>query len=169
MATPNDRSIVITGFMGTGKTTVGTILARQLARPFVDTDVEIVKRAGKPIPAIFAEDGEPVFRQYERDLVAELAEKRGLVIATGGGMLVNPENRDRLLQTALVVCLDASAEVIGARLSRDSGRPLAANWAELLEKRRAAYAAIPLHVNTANCTPEQVAERIIRLWQTEST
>ncbi len=169
MAIPNDRNLVITGFMGTGKTTVGTILARQLARPFIDTDGEIVKRAGKSIPEIFAQDGEPAFRQYERDLVAELAARRGLVIATGGGMLVNAENRDRMLRSALVVCLDASAEVIGARLSRESGRPLAQHWADLLEQRREAYAAIPTHVNTAECTPEQVAERIMGLWQTEST
>src|SRR5690606_21716287 len=82
----NDQNIVVTGFMGTGKTTVGRRLADLLRRPFIDTDVEIAQRAGKSIPQIFAEDGEFVFRAMERELCAELAQRRGLVIATGGGM-----------------------------------------------------------------------------------
>ncbi len=167
LATPEDCNLVITGFMATGKTTVGRRLAALLDRPFVDTDAEIIKRAGKPIADIFAQDGEAAFRQMERDLVRELAEQRGLVIATGGGMLVIPENRDLLLRTAFVVCLNAPPQVIGARLSRERGRPLASNWLELFEKRRDAYAAIPNHIDTMEKTPDQVAQEIIARWRSK--
>lgn len=163
---PQDtRNIVLTGFMASGKSTIGRRLADRLHRPFLDCDVEIVKRAGKPIAQIFAEDGEPAFRQMERELVEELASQSGLVIATGGGMLVDPINRQRMIDTGVVICLDTPPEDIERRLSGSKERPLASNWRELYEKRREAYQAIPYHVNTAGLSPGQTTERILALWR----
>ena len=161
-----NRHIVITGFMGTGKTTTGRVLAEKLNRPFVDMDDLIIERAGKSIPKIFAEDGEPVFRTLERDILQELAQTGGQVIATGGGALVADANRQLMKGATFLVCLTAVPEVIESRLSRDgAGRPLAQGWRELLDKRASAYADIPIQIDTSNRQPQQVAEEIIRLWQ----
>src|SRR5690606_25221150 len=100
------------GFMGTGKSSVSRRLAKRLDRPLVDTDDEIVRRAGRSIPEIFERFGEAHFRGLERDLCRELAGQPGLVIATGGGMLVNDECRALMIESAFVVCLDASPATI---------------------------------------------------------
>ncbi len=164
MATP-DRNIVVTGFMGTGKTTVGERIAELLKRRFVDADDVIVERADMSIAAIFETQGEAAFRALEKEVCRDLAGERGLVIATGGGMLVDADNRAAMLASGLVVCLDAAPEVIRERLEGATDRPLAGDWQALLDKRRAAYAAIPLHVDTADKTPEQIAKEIIDLWR----
>lgn len=158
-----DRNIVITGFMATGKTTVGRLVAHKLGRPFIDTDAVITQRAGKSIPEIFAQEGEAAFRQMERELTRELAGKRGLVIATGGGLLVDPVNRDLMLKTGWVICLMALPQQIEARLKADTiGRPLAANWRELYEKRLDAYYQLPYRLWTDELQPDAVAEQIAR-------
>lgn len=163
MAT-NDRNIVLTGFMGTGKSAVGQIIAQRLDRPYVDTDDFIVKGAGRSIADIFAKDGEPAFRYMERRACRFFAGQRGLVISTGGGMLVDASNLAVMLASGLVVCLNASADTIRQRLVAQTGRPLfAGDWEALLEKRRPAYAAIPHQINTDGKTPEQVAEEVIAL------
>ena len=118
------KNIVITGFMGTGKSTVGQMLAARLGRRFVDMDVILSARAGKAISAIFAEEGEAVFRSAEATLCAELAQERGLVISTGGGALVSAENRDALGASGVLVCLNASADEILRRLAATADRPL---------------------------------------------
>lgn len=162
-----DCNIIITGFMGTGKTTVGRRIAALTGRQFIDTDDEIVRRVGMSIPQIFAREGEPRFRELERRLIRALANTRGLVIATGGGTLVNDENRRLMQTTGFLVCLDAPAEDVQRRLALSAiDRPLASNWRELYERRRTAYEAIPRHVDTAAKSPDEVAEEIIRLWQT---
>lgn len=166
MTTPN---IILTGFMGTGKTAAGQAVAERLGRWFVDMDAIIERRAGKPVSAIFTQDGEPVFRQMEVALCRELAGERNLVIATGGGALLSDENRQALGETGLLICLHAPAEVILARLGDVDDRPLLAGpdrrarVEALLAQRSAAYAALPHHIDTAGLTVEQVAERVIRL------
>lgn len=158
------RNLILTGFMGTGKTTVGRLVAQRLGMPFVDTDDEIVRRAGLPIPEIFARYGEAEFRKLERAICSELAADHGQVIATGGGALVNTETRIAVAEGNLLVCLMAAPETVRVRLADPSGRPLAKDWQNLYEKRRAAYAEIPQQVDTSDKTPEQVAEEIIKLW-----
>ncbi len=166
MTTPN---IILTGFMGTGKTAVGQAVAERLGRWFVDMDAVIERRAGKPVSAIFAQDGEAAFRQMEADLCRELAGERSLVIATGGGALVPEANRTALAESGLVICLDASADTILARLGEAADRPLLAGpdrrarVEALLAQRAAAYAAIPHHIDTDGLSVEQVARRVIRL------
>src|SRR5690349_12571702 len=108
----NDRNIVITGFMGTGKTTVGRCVADNLKRRFVDTDDKIVESAGKPIPQIFADDGEAAFRHIERRICRFYAGQRWLVIATGGGMLVDESNLSVMIASGFVVCLNATPDAI---------------------------------------------------------
>lgn len=169
MATMPDRNIVITGFMGTGKTTVAKKVAKQLNRPFVDTDEKIVEQAGKSIPEIFAQDGEAVFRHHERRVCRFYAGQSGLVIATGGGALVDADNRNVMLASGLVVCLLASKEAIRQRLAGQTGRPLfSGDWEALYDKRADAYAAIPHQIDTTSIKPDEVAQEIIRLWQNES-
>ncbi|MBN2390522.1 MAG: 3-dehydroquinate synthase [Anaerolineae bacterium] len=165
-------NLILTGFMGTGKTTIGREAAERLARTFVDMDDEIVARAGKPIPRIFAEDGEPAFRAIEAAVCADLSARDGLVIATGGGALVNPANRAVMQRGGVVICLDAKPDEILRRVGSDDGRPLlnvpdpAARIAELLAARRDAYGAIPWHIQTDCYTVGDVVAQVLVLAET---
>ena len=159
-------NIVLTGFMGTGKSTVGKLVARRLKWPFVDSDEEIVRRAGLPIPQIFAQLGEPHFREIEREVCRALAGRQQTVIATGGGMLVDPTNREVMQASGLVVCLSASSKTLARRLRNDGSRPLASgDWRSLLARRQAAYDSIPYQVDTSGRKAADVAAEIIALWQ----
>jgi len=166
----NDHNIVITGFMGTGKSTVSRLVAEKLGRMLVDTDAEIEKRIGKPVARIFAEEGETYFRLVERRMCRFLAAQRGFVISTGGGMLVDDGNRDVMLASGTVVCLTADPEVLAERLRADqSDRPLMrGNWRGLLEQRRSAYESIPIQIDTSHKSPDQIADEIVALCQTAS-
>jgi shikimate kinase len=166
----NEHNIIITGFMGTGKSTVSHLVAEKLGRTLVDTDAEIEKRIGKSVAQIFADEGEAYFRLIERRMCRFLAAQRGYVIATGGGMLIDDGNRDVMLASGTVVCLMADAEVLAERLRADqSDRPLMkGNWRALLEQRRSAYAAIPNQIDTSQKSPEQVADEIVALCQAAS-
>jgi shikimate kinase len=155
--------------MGTGKTTVGKLVAKKLGWPFIDADDEIVRQAGMSIPAIFAQRGEAGFREIERDVCRALAGREQVVIATGGGMLVDESNRAVMLESGLVVCLVAPAELVNKRIGSDPNRPLLkTDWRALMEKRKPAYDSIPCQVDTTRKTPDRVAAEIIRLWQTHS-
>lgn len=166
----DNRNIVITGFMGTGKSTVGRLVAEKLGRPFMDTDEELVRRVGMSIPEIFQRQGEQGFRHIERRLCRFLAAQGGYVVSTGGGMLIDESNRDVMSASGWVVCLTADPEVIMTRLKQDTvERPLLkGDWYGLLEKRRPIYDTIPNQIDTTGKTPEQVANEIIQLWQTVS-
>lgn len=169
--TTKKRNIVLMGFMGTGKTSVGKKLASRLGMEFVDMDHVIEARAGKPISRIFAEDGEPHFRKMERDLTVELAARSGLVIGCGGGVVLNPDNVRDYQRTGLVICLTATPETIFQRTARAHHRPLLEEKdrlqriKDLLEKRRALYEAVPNRVDTESLTTYQVVEVILRLYQ----
>ena len=167
-------NVVLTGFMGTGKSRIGREVARCLGRPFVDMDAEIEARAGKSIPRIFAEEGEAAFRRMEAGLCRELGGRRGLVIATGGGALLNPANRTAMMGNGVVICLTASAGEIHRRVSAGDvpGRPLLnradplAEIERLLALRKDAYDAIPWQVDTTGLPVEEIVERVIRLAST---
>ncbi len=118
------HNIALVGFMGTGKSSVGQVLARILRFRLVDTDDLIERHAHRPISAIFAQEGETRFREYERAVVEDLIRYRRTVIATGGGLITNPANMESLKSHSLVVCLWASAEVIWKRVRYQAHRPL---------------------------------------------
>jgi shikimate kinase len=163
--------IILVGFMGTGKSTVGRLVAERLGWRFTDTDQVIEGRAGKPVREIFTQDGEAAFRALEADVCEELRMWRNTVIATGGGILLAPENRTRLFRAGLVICLSAPAEQIARRLAHDSDRPLLAGadrlqkMQELLGARQAVYALAPYRIETSGMTPFAVSERVIQLWR----
>ena len=170
------QSVILTGFMGTGKTAVGQLVARRLGLPFVDMDAEIEAQAGKPVREIFGEEGEAAFRRMENQLCEELATGRlrselaeGAVIATGGGALINPENRSLMSQRGLVICLDTSPDEILRRLGDEATRPLLdvndprAEIERLLSARREAYEAIAWHIDTTELSVEQTARRVVSL------
>ena len=163
------RNIVLTGFMGTGKTTVGKLLAAELGYQFVDTDDLIEARLARTIPEIFAEWGESVFRQTEADIAAELAQQDRLIVSTGGGLMLNPQNAALLGGTGDVFCLAATAEEIMARVMADEAgaeRPLLASpnpearILELLADRAEAYRQFT-QIATTDQTPEQVIQAIL--------
>lgn len=117
-------NIYLVGMMGAGKTTIGRQLARRLHRRFVDADHEIAARTGVAIPVIFEIEGEPGFRRRESQVIHELARETGLVLATGGGAVLDPDNRRCLARSGLVVYLDVPPEVLYERTRHDKGRPL---------------------------------------------
>lgn len=171
-----NANIYLIGFMGTGKTTVGQRVAERLGMRFVDMDDEIVARAGKPIPAIFADDGEPAFRRIECAVAADLSRKTGRVVATGGGVVLNDANMRNFYDSGVVICLSATPDAILDRVEGDTNRPLLAGTREekkakmaaLLEKRGALYTAIPHQVDTSPLIAEQVADRITAIHRRET-
>ncbi len=174
MDTPSEalprHNIVLAGFMGTGKSTVARVLAARLGWRMIDSDARIVEQVHMSIPEIFASRGDAYFRQLEREIAPQLAAIPHVVIATGGGMLTRAENLATFNARGMVVCLNASPESIWARIGHDRNRPLLhGDWRALLESRKAAYAAIPLQVDTSGKSIEQVADEVLALWKSEST
>ncbi len=163
-------NLIITGFMGTGKTKVGREVARRLGREFVDMDDVIAQRACQSIPAIFAREGEAIFRHREAKLCQELSQRRDLVIATGGGALIPEANRRCMEASGFVVCLNCAVEEVLRRLANAGDRPLLevadrrAEIERLLERRQYAYGAMPAQLDTTRLTMDEAAERVISLW-----
>jgi shikimate kinase len=161
------RHVVLVGLSGSGKTTVGRLLAARLARPFVDTDDVIERLAGKLIPDVFANDGEAAFRAIEREAVAEALKSEDAVIATGGGAPVDATNRQALWDGNTVVWLDAPVEALAQRVGETGfGRPLlsggSATRLEALRRDRAhIYATAHLHLDTATLTAEDAVQAIL--------
>jgi len=165
------RNIVLVGFMGTGKTTVGRLLSERTGMPLVDMDERIEERAGKTINRIFAEDGEKAFRALERQIARELSAQSGLVVSTGGGVVLDPDNISDFERNGLVVCLLASAETILERVESDNTRPLIAGEKkekilQLLETRRPLYEAFEHKIDTEGASPESITDQIIALYET---
>ena len=163
-------NIILTGFMGTGKTTIGKRLAKRLGWRFVDVDQWIEECAGLSIPRIFAERGETVFRRLERRCISRVVHCRHHVIATGGGAFVDPQSRARLRVSGPVICLAAKPQVIFARISRNAAmRPLLsgspnppARIRTLLAQRAGAYAQADLTVDTSDLSIDEVVEQVWR-------
>jgi len=152
--------------MGTGKSSVGRALAYHFRFEFVDTDELIVKRAGKPITDIFEQDGEPAFREFEKEIVSELDQNSGLVISTGGGLGADADLLAKLKEHALTVCLWASPDTIYERVRQSSHRPLLnlpdprARITELLAERQSVYKQADLLISTELRNVKEVAHQI---------
>lgn len=164
--TSSTANVVLTGFMGTGKTTVGRLLAERLDYEFVDTD-QIIEADHGPIPVIFAEQGEEAFRTIEQRVAADLATGTKRVIATGGRLMLDPANAEALGSAGRVFCLTARVETILERVLGDgtAHRPLldgddpAGRITALLEERAAAYAAFE-SVDTEGRSPAAITDEI---------
>lgn len=164
------KNLVLTGFMGTGKTTVGKILAKKLGYRFVDTDIEIEKQEGKSVSALFELHGEAGFRDIEARVVAELSDKKHSVIATGGGVVLREENMMNLRKNGVVVLLRTDLDTIVRRLADKTDRPLAKGssaeeLAERLRQREPYYANHDFAIDIGEHSPICVADRIIRLFK----
>lgn len=154
------RNLYLCGFMGSGKSTVGPLVAQALGRPFLDSDRVVEAEAAAPITEIFAREGEAGFRRRESQAIAEICERRGLVVALGGGSLLDDKNREKLLASGIIVHLAASLEVLQERLA-GSDRPLLRGPLEPLFRTRAStYAVAQLVVSAETECPEQVAREI---------
>ena len=158
--------VVLVGFMGSGKTSVGRLLARRIGYRFEDMDRRIERRAGQTIAEIFRSEGEEAFRERERQEAEALSRLPRRVVAAGGGAFARPETRALLQRGALTVWLRCDIERILARVRPDGSRPLAVNrdiMRALLAEREPAYREANVTVEASAGTPREVAERIAEL------
>lgn len=169
------RTIVLVGLMGSGKSRVGSELARLMGLPFVDSDREIEESAGMPIPEIFERFGEPEFRSGERKVLLRLLNGPPQVIASGGGAFIQQEIRDAVKKKAVSVWLKADLATLTERVSRTDHRPLLrgvdpeAKLRELMEARYPLYAEADITVVTENQTPQDMAKKIRREIESQLT
>ena len=162
------RTITLVGLMGVGKSSVGRRLANALDLPFKDADVEIEAAAGHSIPDIFAEMGEPAFREGERRVITRLLENPPHVLATGGGAFMNDETRALIKERSISVWLKADLDVLVRRVSRKDSRPLLSGkdplavLTELAEKRYPVYAQADIMVETGDTAHHVTVDQVIR-------
>lgn len=167
------RNITITGFMGTGKSAVAKQLACKLKMEYIDMDQIIEESQGISIADIFSRYGENYFRQQENRLVKELSQKENMVIATGGGTFLFPENTRILSQKGSIICLYANSQTIYNRVKKKNDRPLL-NGENILDKinhllkeRKKIYDNIKWKIDTTNFTTQEVVDKIINLLKLE--
>lgn len=155
--------IYLVGFMGAGKTTVARALGRRLGWRVVDIDERIEQREGRRVAAIFAASGEPYFRQVERQVLHELLPQREVIVSTGGGTFVDPDNRDLMLADGAVAWLDVPLVKVIDRIAPDGRRPLASDreqMRQLFERRQLAYSLAHVRIDASRPAPE-VVERLL--------
>ncbi|MBM3541602.1 MAG: shikimate kinase [Alphaproteobacteria bacterium] len=162
-----DRSIVLVGLMGAGKTCIGKRLAKRLGLPFADADAAIEKAAGCTIPEIFAQHGEAAFREGERKVISRLLDDPPHVLATGGGAFMDPETRARIKARAVSIWLRAELDVLLRRTARRSNRPLlnAGDPREVLERlmavRYPVYAEADITVDSADLPADVTVDKVM--------
>jgi shikimate kinase len=166
------KNLVLIGFMGSGKTSAGKRAAQRLGMKFVDMDDMIEQRHGQTISQVFEQKGEPFFRQQERALVRELSAGQDRVIATGGGVVLDPNNLRDFNRTGVVICCWVDANVANERTKSAKHRPLLeaggnrlTQIEELLRQREPLYKAIPNRIDTSAMSVEQQADEIVRIYQ----
>ena len=169
-------NIILTGFSGTGKSAAGRAAAALLGWSYVDVDAEVVRRTGRPVAEIFAQDGEAIFRRLEAEILAEVCVREKAVIAAGGGAIANAANRELMLRSGVVVCLEARTETILERLFGEQAadgtevRPLLQDPSPrdrieaLKAERQPAYALAQWTVHTDGLGVEEVAREVVRAW-----
>jgi shikimate kinase len=164
-----DRPVILTGFMGSGKSSVGRMLARSLGCPFIDLDAVIVADSGKSINEIFSEEGEPAFRARESACLERVLQDGLKVVASGGGVVMAESNRCLMRRRGLVVNLTASLATIMSRLEGACDRPLyggpdaVRRVKELMEQREQFYADADIRIDTDKISVEDVSAKILRI------
>lgn len=165
------KNIVLIGFMGTGKTSTGRLLANRLGYSFVDTDYKIEKDCKQTIKEMFEAHGESYFREKEAAVVQKISRQRQVVVSTGGGTILNPANMQALRKNGIIISLTASVDVILERTGRRNTRPLLEHKdaearreiiTALRAEREVLYKRADLIINTSDLTPLQVVEKIMR-------
>ncbi|MDP2921738.1 MAG: shikimate kinase [Candidatus Omnitrophota bacterium] len=163
------NNIILVGFMGTGKSVVGKLLAKKLKKDFLELDEAIEAREKMSIKDIFEKKGEPHFRSVEKEVVKEASLRKNTVISAGGGAIIDEENFKNLKSSGIIICLKASPDTILKRTKNIKTRPLLnvpdpkKQIGELLKKREPYYNKADFSVNTNNLTIDQVAEEIIKI------
>jgi shikimate kinase len=170
-STQSKPNLYLVGFMGVGKSAIGRRVARELGFSFIDSDNQIEKAQGKKIPDIFASEGEPYFRQLERQFIESGHPDSGSVVSCGGGLVVQPGMKELLKAKGVVICLFASAESIIERTSRNNNRPLlnvedpAGKVRALLAEREPIYMASGTCISTEGRTISEVVRHMIRSYK----
>jgi shikimate kinase len=166
------RNIYLVGLMGSGKTTIGRLIARRMGRVFYDSDHEIVARTGVRIPVIFEMEGEDGFRRREAQVIGELAAEAGVIVATGGGAVLDPANRIQMKASGWVIYLDVPTHILLERTRHDTNRPLlrvadpAAKLDALRAERDALYREIAdLVVDGARLNSNTAVSKILTEWE----
>lgn len=161
------KNVILIGFMGTGKTSTGRLLANRIGYSFIDTDNKIEAVNKMSIPEMFRKYGEKYFRERETEIIKTIAKYHHAVISTGGGVVLNPHNMNLLSQNGVVVSLTASIDSILERTSRRNSRPLLETVdrrkviEELLKSRIEFYRKADCVIDTSNISPLQVTDKII--------
>ncbi len=168
------KNIVLVGFMGTGKTAIGGLLAQHFDVEFVQTDPLIEKKENMPINDIFAKKGESYFREVEKEIVEKVSKKENIVIDAGGGVVIDASNVENLKKNGVIFCLNAAPEEILNRIGKHKHRPLLntddplSKIKELLEKRREYYKRADYQIDTNGKTPTRVSEEIIGIYKRQT-
>ena len=169
------KNLVLVGFMGSGKTEAGKLAAARLKMTFVDMDEVIERRHGQTISMIFEAKGETFFRLQERALVRELADRQDRVIATGGGVVLNPNNLRDFSRTGIVICCWVDAKMAHERTKNTKHRPLLGDQTDrltrietLLAERQHLYKAIPNRIDTSAMSVEQQTDEILRIYKQQA-
>ncbi|MDR0822278.1 MAG: shikimate kinase [Endomicrobium sp.] len=160
-------NIVLTGFMGTGKSTIGKILAQKSAMSFCDIDAIIEKEKGMTIREIFEKFGEPIFRQIEAETIEKISKLDNIIISCGGGAVLNQKNIENLRRNGKIINLYAEPETIYSRVKGDLSRPVLKgsnpsieDIKALLENRSKFYANCDIRIDTSKITPQEAADKI---------
>lgn len=168
------KNIVLIGLMGTGKSAVGRTIANKLGRRFIDTDRLIERKTGKTISEIFERNGEETFRQIEKEIIKKVSQYIGIVIATGGGAVNDPESFEYLKKSGWIIALYASSETLYQRISGKRIRPLLSKEEDPVKKldeisseRKSIYAMADFQISTEGKEINQIADEIIDLLNVE--
>jgi len=162
------KSIVLIGMMGSGKSTLGKLLAQQLGLAFIDIDSVIEKKEQMSVSEIFAQKSEAYFREVEKSTILSVFKPENLVISLGGGAFENSETRDYLLQNAKVIYLKTTPQTIFERIKNDNSRPLlygkmsVEHISDIINKRKTNYESAHLTVETDNKTPAKIIREILK-------
>jgi shikimate kinase len=168
------KNIVLIGLMGSGKSAIGRTIAKKLGRRFIDTDRFIERKFGKTVPEIFESENEETFRTIEKETVKKVSQYVGIVIATGGGAVKNPENFKVLKESGWIIALYASPETLYKRIAGKKVRPLLLNQKDpvkvledIFNERKTMYAQADFQISTENKEIDEIADEIISLLDIE--